>query len=418
MALSPAQETICNSTARMRVAVTGRRFGKTHCAMRELARHASKLNQEIMYVAPSYRMCRQIMWERLKSKLRELRWVEQTNEAELSIRLKSGSKIYLRGAENKDALRGIGVDFLVLDEFQDLDPELWTAVLRPTLSDTKGKALFIGTPRGVGSFSHEMYTMAQNTEDWDSFTFRTIDGGQVDEQELEEAKRDLDQRTYEQEYLASFLTFSGMVYFSFDRKHNVVPCQHLDKQNLYLGMDFNWSPFSVAVAVIENNSIYFVDEISINESSTEQICDEIKRRYPNSNITVMPDSAGKQRRTSAGGRTDISILQNAGFRVQAKNANPPIRDRVNAVNSKLKNTQGVRSLFIDPKCKQIIKSLESQQYKPDSSIIDNNQHTHMADAVGYLVDYLYPVQTRHTTTQPQRWSFSGHNQRGVTHAGH
>ena len=405
MALSQAQQTICDSDARFRVAVTGRRFGKTHCAMRELAKHASNKNQEIVYVAPSYRMCRQIMWERLKTKLRELRWVEQTNEAELSIRLKSGSKIYLKGAENKDALRGIGVDFLVLDEYQDLDPELWTAVLRPTLSDRKGKALFIGTPRGVGSFSHEMYSMAQNTEGWDSFTYRTIDGGQVDEKELEEARRDLDERTFEQEYLASFLTFSGMVYHSFDRKHNVVSCQHMDKKNLYLGMDFNWSPFSVAVAVIENNSIYFVDEISINESSTEQICDEIKRRYPNSIITIMPDSAGKQRRTSAGGRTDISILQNAGFKVQAKNANPPIRDRVNAVNSKLKNSQGMRSLFVDPKCKQIIKSLESQQYKPDSSIIDNNEHTHMADAVGYLVDFLYPIKRDIEHKPNQRWVF-------------
>jgi hypothetical protein len=205
--ISSTKDHLRFSKARFRVAVTGRRFGKTHCAMRELAKHASNKNQEIVYVAPSYRMCRQIMWERLKTKLRELRWVEQTNEAELSIRLKSGSKIYLKGAENKDALRGIGVDFLVLDEYQDLDPELWTAVLRPTLSDRKGKALFIGTPRGVGSFSHEMYSMAQNTEGWDSFTYRTIDGGQVDEKELEEARRDLDERTFEQEYLASFLTF-------------------------------------------------------------------------------------------------------------------------------------------------------------------------------------------------------------------
>jgi hypothetical protein len=179
----------------------------------------------------------------------------------------------------------------------------------------------------------------------------------------------------------------------------------MDKSQIYMGMDFNWSPFSVAVAVIEKNSVYFIDEISINESSTENVCDEIKRRYPNSRITIMPDAAGKQRRTSAGGRTDISILQNAGFRVQAKNANPPIRDRVNAVNSKLKNTRGERTLFIDPKCKQIIKSLESQQYKPDSSIIDNNEHTHMADAVGYLIDFLYPVKREITNKQPDRWMF-------------
>jgi hypothetical protein len=405
MALTEAQKSICDSKARFRVAVTGRRFGKTYCALRELAKHAAKMNQEILYVAPSYRMAKSIAWESLKDKLKQLRWVEQTNEAELTIRLKSGSKIYLKGAENKDALRGLGVDFLVLDEFQDLDEELVSAVLRPTLSDRKGKMLLIGTPRGVGSFSHNMYTMAQSTEDWEAFTYRTIDGGQVDEQEINEAKRDLDARTFEQEYLASFLTFSGMVYYSFDRKESVRPTQGLDTTEIHAGMDFNYSPMSVAISVIRDNVVYFVDEISVNESNTEQICDEIKRRYPRSKITIYPDASGAQRRTSAGGRTDISILQNAGFRVNYRPANPPIRDRVNAVNSKLKNSRGYRSLFVDSKCKQIIKSLESMQYKPNSSIIDNTEHTHMSDAVGYLVDFLYPIKREITRKQPERWAF-------------
>jgi phage terminase large subunit len=98
-------------------------------------------------------------------------------------------------------------------------------------------------------------------------------------------------------------------------------------------------------------------------------------------------------------------------------SNPPIRDRINAVNSKLKNAQGIRTLFVDPKCKQTIKSLESMQYKPESNIVDQNEHSHMADAVGYLIDYLYPVTTNSKPPQPQRWSF-GTKQRGVVHAGH
>jgi phage terminase large subunit len=391
MALSEAQRNICDSDARFRVSVTGRRFGKTFCAMRELARHATKTNQEVLYIAPSYRMAKSIAWETLKDKLKKLRWVEQTNEAELTIRLKSGSKIYLKGAENRNALRGLGVDFLVLDEFQDLDPELWTAVLRPTLSDRKGKALFIGTPRGIGSWSHEMYVMAQNTDDWAAFTYRTIDGGIVDEDEINQAKRDLDTKTFEQEYLATFNTYSGMVYYNFDRTKNVVPCNGLDTKEIHCGIDFNIDPMSVAISVIVNN--------------TEEICDELKRRYPTSRITIYPDAAGRQRKSSAGGKTDISILQNAGFRVCAKMANPPIRDRVNAVNSKLKNAQGLRTIFIDPKCKQIIKSLESMQYKPNSSIIDNNENTHMADAVGYLVDYLYPIKREIESKKNQRWVF-------------
>jgi len=404
--LSKAQGEIVNSNKRFRTAVCGRRFGKTFVAICELMRHASDMNKNVWYVAPSYRQAKGIVWEQLKNMLKEYKWLEQSNEAELTLRLKSGSKITLKGAENKDGLRGVGLDFLVMDEYQDLDEELWKNVLRPTLSDRKGKALFIGTPKGVGSFSHQMYSTAKHTDDWDAFSFKTIDGGIVDQKELEDAKRDLDERTYQQEYESTFLTYAGSVYYNFDRSEVVKPCSGLEKMQIHCGMDFNYSPFSVAISVIQNNCVYFIDEISINESSTEQICDELKRRYPNSRIHVYPDAAGKQRRTSAGGRTDISILQNAGFNVHYKNANPPIRDRVNAVNSKLKNSQGIRSVFIDPKCKQIIKSLESLQYRENSYQVENTENTHMSDAVGYLIDYLYPVKREIDIQQPTRWSFS------------
>ena len=115
MPLTDPQQKICKNDTRFRVAVTGRRFGKTHCAMRELARHASKPDQEVYYVAPSYRMAKTIGWDQLKGKLKMLKWVDQSNEAELTLRLKNNSKIYLKGAENKDALRVVGLDFLVMD---------------------------------------------------------------------------------------------------------------------------------------------------------------------------------------------------------------------------------------------------------------------------------------------------------------
>ena len=83
MPLSQPQETIANNESRFRVAVTGRRFGKTHVAMRELAKHASKPDQQVWYVAPSYRMAKGIVWDQLKGKLKELRWIDQSNEAEL-----------------------------------------------------------------------------------------------------------------------------------------------------------------------------------------------------------------------------------------------------------------------------------------------------------------------------------------------
>lgn len=410
MPLSEAQKNICDSAVQNRfvVSVCGRRFGKTFVSMRELARAASHPNSQVWYVAPSYRMAKGIVWDQLKGKLKDLRWIEASNEAELKLRLKNGSVIHLKGADNPDSLRGVGLDFIVLDEFQDIDARVWTEVLRPTLSDKGGRALFIGTPRGVGSWSHEMYSMAQHTDGWTAHSYTTLDGGNVPETEIEQARRDMDQRTFEQEYLATFNTYSGQVYYNFSRDYTIQSCQGKDIREIHCGIDFNVDPMSVCISVIENNTVYFVDEIVMNGSNTDEVCDELKRRYPNSRIVMYPDPAGRQRKTSAGGRTDISILQNAGFVVQVRNSHTPVRDRVNAVNSKLKNAKGMSSLFVDPKCKQIVSSLERMVYKPGTSIIEKDgELDHMADAVGYLVDFLYPLRTEYAPQEPQRWAFSG-----------
>jgi len=414
--LSQPQETIANNKSRFRVAVTGRRFGKTHVAMRELAKHASKPDQQVWYVAPSYRMAKGIVWDQFKNKLKELRWIDQSNEAELKLRLKNGSVIHLKGADNPDSLRGVGLDFIILDEFQDITPETWTTVLRPTLSDKGGKAMFLGTPRGVGSFSHEMFTMAKETDDWAAFTYTTLDGGNVPEEEIEQAKRDMDDKTFQQEYLATFNTYSGQVYYNFDREHSV-KAHNSAVHEIHVGIDFNVDPMSCSVAVIEGRTVYFIDEIVMKGSNTDEVCDELKRRYPNSRIIMYPDPAGRQRKTSAGGRTDISILQNAGFTVKVRNAHTPIRDRVNSVNAKLKNSNGERSLFVDPKCRQIITSLERMVYKPGTSVIEKDgELDHMADAVGYLIDFLYPLRTDYESSTPQRWAFTGNNNQARRYA--
>ena len=120
---------------------------------------------------------------------------------------------------------------------------------------------------------------------------------------------------------------------------------------------------------------------------------------------MYPDAAGRQRKTSAGGRTDISILQNAGFRVNYKLSNPPIRDRVNAVNSKLKNVNGKSSLFIVKSCKNAIKSIERQIYKEGTHIPDKDSgYDHMNDALGYLVEYNFPLKRNFAPSHPKRWS--------------
>ena len=407
MPLSLAQDTVAKNPARFRVVVAGRRFGKTHLSIRELCYHAKDPGKDVWYVAPTYKMARQIVWRKLKNKLQDLNWVAKTNETELTITLVNGSVIALKGADNYDSLRGVGLDFIVLDEFADIDPEAWYETLRPTLSDKAGKALFIGTPKGIGNWAYEIY---QNTQDdaanWQSFSYTTLDGGQVPQEEIDQARKDLDERTFRQEYMATFETFSGRIYYSFDRAANVVKYEGNAVDVIYVGLDFNVDPMSAVIATRLGDTLHIIDEVRIFSSNTIEMIDELKQRFSKSKIWVYPDPAGNQRKTSAGGVTDITLLQNAGFVVKAPRNHTPVRDRINAVNSRLCSSSGIRHLIIDPKCKYTIEGLERQTYKEGSSQPDKDSgYDHMNDALGYMVDYLFPVRKDIDPSLliPQRW---------------
>ena len=135
-------------------------------------------------------------------------WATQPHETDLRIELITGGTICLRGADNYNALRGDGLDFLVLDEYASIAKEAWPEVLRPALADKQGHALFIGTPRGYNHF-YDLYQSAQNQSNWAAFQFTTEEGGNVSAEELQGATHELDERTYRQEFQASFENLTG-----------------------------------------------------------------------------------------------------------------------------------------------------------------------------------------------------------------
>lgn len=405
MALSTAQHTIAQDSHRFKVVVAGRRFGKTHLAIRQLCFHAKEPDQEVWYVAPTYKQAKMIVWRKLKNKLQDLKWVKKANESELTILLKNGSTIALKGADNEDSLRGVGLDYLIMDEFADIDPEAFFEVLRPTLADREGKAMFIGTPKGIANWAYDLYQMELDYPDaWKSFQYTTIDGGNVSASEIEAAKRDLDERQFRQEFMATFETYTGRIYYAFDRKANTGDPAVLDTQVIYIGMDFNIDPMSAVIAVRQGDNLYVVDEIRMFSSNTQEAVDEIKSRYPKSKVWVYPDPAARQRKTSAGGATDITILQNAGFVVKSPNSHTPVRDRINAVNSRLCDATGTRRLYIANKCKYTLEGLERHTYKEGTVQPDKDSgYDHMMDALGYMVDYMFPVSRNVKPELPQRW---------------
>jgi hypothetical protein len=392
---------------RFKVVVAGRRWGKTQLAKIAIISASVTPRQLIWYVAPSYRMAKQIMWPELMESIPKM-WIERINETLMTIWLKNKTRIELKGADNPDSLRGVGINFLVLDEVQDIDPDAWYRVLRPTLASTRGKALFIGTPKSY-NFLYEIYTLGKRGETyvdssgvmrrnvWRSWQFPTLSSPFISAEEIEAARADMDEKSFNQEFNASFETMSGRVYYPFNRRVHVGHYPFNPRLPIWIGQDFNLDPMcSVVLQPQEDGkTVWVVDEIVLKGSNTEEVCNEIEKRYYRwmKQVTIFPDPAG-QYRQHARGESDLDIFRQKGFkRLKYRRKHPLVADRVNSVNRMLRSANGTVHLYINQKCENLIESFEQVIYKANTREIDKDADIeHITDAVGYPMEYQFPVK--------------------------
>lgn len=189
---------------RWAIAVAHRRAGKTVADINELIMGATKCrlpNPRFAYVAPQLNQAKDIAWTYLKEYTAFLS--PKINESELWVELPGGARIRIYGADNPDRLRGIYLDGVVLDEFGDMDPTIWTQVLRPALSDRKGWAIFIGTPKGKNTF-YKLWVEAEGDPDWTRIMLKASETGLLDSKELADARKMMSDDEYAQEYECSF----------------------------------------------------------------------------------------------------------------------------------------------------------------------------------------------------------------------
>lgn len=208
------QYQIHENLKRWNVLVCHRRFGKSVLCINQLivdCLRCEQTNPRFAYIAPLYKQAKEIAWDYLKEFARPIPGVK-FNESELRADFPNGGRIKLYGADNPDALRGIYLDGVVMDEFAQMAPKTWREVIRPALSDRKGYAIFIGTPKGHNAF-YDLFNSAKIDDNWYCAMFRASETGIVDEEELKMARSDMTADEFNQEYECSFeAAIEGAVY--------------------------------------------------------------------------------------------------------------------------------------------------------------------------------------------------------------
>jgi len=201
----PLQREIHASLKRWNLLVCHRRFGKTVFAINELIKQAVKNQQKMpryAYVAPYYKQAKQIAWDYLKDFTRPIPGIK-VNESELRVDFPWGARIQLFGADSPDSMRGLYLDAVVLDEYADMSPRIFSEVLRPALSDREGSAIFIGSAKGGTPF-YDLWERVKDEPDWFVKVYKASDTGVIPNAELEDARKIMDEDEFAQEYECSW----------------------------------------------------------------------------------------------------------------------------------------------------------------------------------------------------------------------
>jgi len=219
--LHPAQLDVFTSPKRFKIVSAGRRGGKTYLSavtllvegLKEVNERGYKLGKDrvVYYVAPTFNQAKDILWKLIKELGKDV--IESTLENTGVIRLINGREIHLKGSDRPDTLRGVGLSYVVMDEYASMKPEVWEQIIRPTLSDVEGGALFIGTPAGKNHF-YKLFQEAATprfSDEWLAYTFKSVDNPFLNPKEIKAAKRSMSKASFKQEFEASFSTIGGAV---------------------------------------------------------------------------------------------------------------------------------------------------------------------------------------------------------------
>lgn len=300
------------------------------------------------------------------------------------------TKILCRSFENWSRIIGLNLAWVLADEIDTVTPSIANKAFPKILGRLRsGNVRQFGaasTPEGFrwmwNTFGSED---AKGRADRKLIKMRSVDNPHLPPDFIERLQANYDPNLLRAYLDGEFVNLTtGTIYDRFSReKHVVVELPDLDREPLRIGVDFNVGNMSAVIGVRSGSSLLVIDEIS-GAHDTDALAQEIQARYPHRRIYIYPDASGGNRSTNAS-QTDIQILESYGMSNQSPRANPPVRDRVAAVQALLENGKGQVRLIIHQRCKRLIECLELQCYTDKGDPDKDAGHDHMNDALGYLI---------------------------------
>ncbi|MFQ8433485.1 hypothetical protein [Amaricoccus sp. W119] len=369
--------------------VCHRRAGKTVACVADLidaALRCTKPHPRFAYVAPFYTQAKDVAWLYVKDLGARIPGA-QINESELRLDLPNGARVRLYGADNYDRLRGLFLDGIVLDEYADMDPRAWPEVIRPALSDRRGWAVFIGTPKGRNDF-FQMFEVAKASDDWYSMSLRADESGLLDESELYDARGMMTPEQFAQEYLCSFDAaivgaYYGGLIAEAEREGRIGECPADDLFPVHTAWDLGIGD-STAIWLWQAvpGGIRVIDHIESSGKALPWYVAELNARGHVYGTDYVPHDA--RARELGTGKTRVETLVELGRRPRIA-PHVSVEDGINAVRQVLPRVK-----FHEERCADGVEALRQYRTEYDEKLKafkDRPRHdwtSHTADAFRML----------------------------------
>ena len=379
-------------TERFACIVTHRRAGKTVACIHDLQRAAlisKKVRPRLAYLSPFLKQSKAVAWDYLRQAMAAWRpFGATTHESELRADYPNGGQVRLYGADNPDALRGIYLDGVVLDEYADMDPRMWSEIIRPALADRQGWAVFIGTPRGRNSF-YELWRRSQSEPGWFSLMLRASETGLIPEGELALARRDLSEEQYAQEFECSFEAaivgaYYGRLMHQAEAEKRLAGVPYDPAAQVWTAWDLGIrDATAIWFAQVVGREVHIVDYYEASGVDLGHYVREIvSRAYVYAGHIVPHDAQAKELGT---GKSRLEVLESLGLRNITLAPQHRVEDGINAVRVMLP-----KCWFDAKKCERGIEALKLYRAEYDDKLQTlkprpvHDWTSHGSDAFRYL----------------------------------